>query len=776
MKKGYLITAIFTGAALANITTLNYFATAASASVQSYQPEKSKPENPTPIAKKKVVHKEDIYRVKAILAQAEKSWAKEKFETKVKDFYYSLQLGTFKKKEYAQQFLQKLPPEIRENAFIYPTDEGYYTVRYGLFDNYKLLKDVQKEISINSIIVKTDISRIIEEKPVVKKADKKKTEITQKKKIKTPEEKPVEEEVKIVPEFEEEDISIFEEEKPQIPLYKKIAGALLFIPAYMITHKQRGFWGKVEFTYKIEDYNDKYRKTKRNSFRQYYELNYEGYVYSPRLLTYKLGGNFSREDSTTKYEDLKSETTSKLLGYDIELNFLKSSRFPINLYAKKSEAPLWYTYYDRTSYVERKTDSYGFYGNVRFDISYFNYGYRHTKSKSIGLDFREDRKSEEYLLAYGRTLSNKNLNISLKKNIDDYTQQYTTSTRNVYQDINNFLLNYRWRTGEKSNLLANARYYSNSYTNLKDYTGNVNYQWSPSEKLNTNFSFSATRSEGTNYNLTFFSFNENLNYKMNDNWNLSHNLILFTSSGTNTEQKLINTGVNINYNKAVSEKFSYFGGAGVSSQAETGNINRVGGTVSLHAGLVKRFDFLNSSFSLSGSTSQYKSSKNDRNNTYNFNERFLAYLTNNFQFEHYINYYYQDSKYYRTTGGFSETTYDNLEISNAIRYYRMLGWKGKLNASLGIKYYTGKNRTERTYPFGNLTINYKFARNLLYKMSIDVYRDSYYNADYAILKSGLDYKYRSLHFKWDLQYFYENNDNYGERRNYITMFKVYRMF
>jgi len=782
MKKRYLITAILTGVAITNVSTLNYFATTASASMQNYQNErKTKNETPNKPKKEKVFEKpEGVYRIRMLLAQSGKPETKGKFETKVKDFYYSLQLGTFKNKESAVKFLQKLPPDVRENAFIYVTDKGYYTVRYGLFDNYRLLKDVQEKIPISSIVVKTDVSKIIKEEIVVqeKKPEKVvKKEEKPKKEIKPVEEKkPVEEEVKIVPEFEEEEISIFEEEKPKIPLYKKIAGAIFFIPAYMLTHKQRGFWGKIEFSYKMEKYKDPYRTTSRNTFRQYYELNYQGYIYSPRLLTYKLGGNFSRQDSKTKFSSSTSDSTSKLIGYDIELNFLKASRFPINLFARKTESPLWYTYYDRTSYIERKTDSYGIYGNLRFAISNFNYGYRHEKSKSVGFDFSEDRKSDEYLLSYGRSLFNKNLNITYKKNVDDYIQRYSLTTRKVYQDIDNLNINYRWRISQKSNLRANARYYSNSYSNLKNYTGNLNYQWTPSDRLNAGLSFSASRSEGESYDITSFSLNEGIFYRINENWDLNHNLLLYTSTGGLADQKILNTNVNLKYHKAVSEKFSYFAGTGLTAQVESGYIDRVGGTISLSAGFAKGFDFLNSSFSLSGSASQYKSSKDDKAITYTINERFTAFMTSKLQFEHYINYYYQDSEYHRVTGDFSRSKYDNLEVSNSLRYYRMLGWKGTLNANLGIKYYYGQSRTERYYPYGSTAISYKFTRNLLYKLSINLHRDSYYNSSYATLKTSIDYKYRSLYFKWDLQYYYEDNDNYGKKHNYITTFKVYRVF
>ena len=786
MKKGYLITAVVTTAALTNINMINYFAISgyASASVERYQPKENLPpqENKNSQDANSVkVELSEIYRVRRLIAQVSPADENKPFQiqTEEKQFFYSLQLGSFKRKEGAEKFLNKLPQQIKDGAFIYRTDKGFYTVRYGLFDSYELLKDIQGELPISSIIVKTDVSKIAQEKTKIKEKSKDITKIKKPILEKRKEEVvPTEEVASIVPEFEEEEIDLFEEEKIEVPFYKKVIGAVIFLPAYMLTHKQRGFWGKVEFIYKMEDYKDPYNKTKRNSLKQYYELNYEGYVYSPRLLTYRLGGNFTQEDSNITTQGVKSSSTSKLIGYDLELNILKASKFPLVLFLKRMQSPLWYTYYGRTSYIERKTDTFGLVGNVNIANSHISYGYTKTKSKSTGLDFSEDRNSENFSFSYGKSWINKGLNISYQKNIDDYTQRYPNinSYRKVYQDIDNLLMDYRWKVSKKSNLNSNLRYYSNSYSDIKNLTGNVNYLWNPTEKLSTNFSFSATKTDSGNYQLLFLSFNESVSYKINENWNMNHNLLLFTSTGSNTDQKILNTGVNINYNKFLSETFSIFGGTGVSTQLESGNINRVGGTVSLSGGLNKKFSFLNSNFSLSGSISEYNTTKKDKSTTYNINERFNAYLLNNLIFEHSINYYSQNSKYYQANNNFNKTTYDNIEVANGLRYSKLLGWKGRLNSSLGIKYYSGKNRAERVYPYGNFNLSYKFTRRLLYKMSLDVYRDSYYNANYTRFGANLDYRIRSLVFQWDFQYFYEDNQNFGTKQNYITQFKIYRVF
>ncbi|WP_457643090.1 SPOR domain-containing protein [Persephonella sp.] len=777
MKKKYLISALVVGVALFDLHTFHYFEKQASAGIDTESSKGSDKKLPEPISLT-----EKIYRVRMLLAQVNtQNSTSEKFETIVKDFYYSLQFGTFKKREMAEKFLQKLPEDIRQNSFIYRTEKGMYAVRYGLFDDYNILKEIQEKLPVSSIIVKTDSSKIIETKEKKISEEKRAPQI---KKEKTKKERkpfsPAEEEVKIIPEFEEEEIQLFEEEKPKIPLYKKIIGAIFFIPAYMWTHKQRGFWGKVEFSYKAENYKDQYRKTTKNAFRQYYELNYEGFVYSPRLLIYKLGVNYTQEDANIDTNGSKTKSKFKLTGYDVEFNFLRNSKFPFSIFFNKKQSPLWYTYYGRTSYTERTTRAYGFFGNVSLKDLSLGYSYRKIKSNSIGLDFSENRKTDEYTLSFRKNQANSYLSATYKKTIEKYTQYFLTAgtSRYVNQDIDNLNVVHQWFGSKDKRVNSELRYYANTYSNTKNLTANSRLYWNPNENLSSTWGLSATRTESKGYNMNFLTFSEGLFYRVNKNWSVNQNLMLYTSSGSSSNQNIVNTGININYNKLLSDTFSVFGGTGFNFQAQTGNINRIGGTATVSGGLNKRFDFLSSNFSLTGSASEYKTNKNDKTTSINLSERFYAHILSNLSFEHSVSYYYLDSKIARVDipGEYNTSNYENIEIANALRYWRMLGWKGKLNSSVGIKYYTGKNRQDRIYPYGNLTISYKVIRNMLYKMSLDVYRDTYYNANYARLKSKLDYKFRSFYFEWDLQYYYENSQVYGERKNYITTFKVYRVF
>ncbi|EJF07529.1 hypothetical protein ThvES_00003670 [Thiovulum sp. ES] len=74
---------------------------------------------------------------------------------------YSLQLGTFFKKDSAEKFLKKNQKRIREKElFLYKTDRGLWTVRYFVSNNYRDVLREKKIFPIKSVIVPTDIKKV----------------------------------------------------------------------------------------------------------------------------------------------------------------------------------------------------------------------------------------------------------------------------------------------------------------------------------------------------------------------------------------------------------------------------------------------------------------------------------------------------------------------------------------------------------------------------------------------------------------------------------------
>ncbi len=59
--------------------------------------------------------------------------------------FYSVQLATFFKKDQAERFLRELPPALKNKAFIYRTDRGFFTVRVWIG---RRVKDLKKKVGL----------------------------------------------------------------------------------------------------------------------------------------------------------------------------------------------------------------------------------------------------------------------------------------------------------------------------------------------------------------------------------------------------------------------------------------------------------------------------------------------------------------------------------------------------------------------------------------------------------------------------------------------------
>ncbi|MEO2068952.1 MAG: tetratricopeptide repeat protein [Desulfurobacteriaceae bacterium] len=85
-----------------------------------------------------------------------------------KDIYYSFQLGTFPKKNMAENYLRTLPIQLREKSFLYRTDKGFWTVRIFVAPTINDLKGKEnflKEFRVKDYsIVPTSIKKLRREK------------------------------------------------------------------------------------------------------------------------------------------------------------------------------------------------------------------------------------------------------------------------------------------------------------------------------------------------------------------------------------------------------------------------------------------------------------------------------------------------------------------------------------------------------------------------------------------------------------------------------------
>ncbi|WP_457595431.1 hypothetical protein, partial [Hydrogenimonas sp.] len=106
----------------------------------------------------------------------------------------------------------------------------------------------------------------------------------------------------------------------------------LLLPYALYAEYTRGVYGKLEYVLMHDNISDKYNSTDRKSFIQHYQLGYESFVYSPKLLTYDIGIGYYIDNSTSDVSSGASTTTSKNetkhTNYKAYLHFIKASKFP----------------------------------------------------------------------------------------------------------------------------------------------------------------------------------------------------------------------------------------------------------------------------------------------------------------------------------------------------------------------------------------------------------------------------------------------------------------
>jgi hypothetical protein len=74
--------------------------------------------------------------------------------------YYSIQFISAKKKVDAFYFLNKLRSDVRKFSFVYKTDSGFFTVRFLISKNKKLLKKIARKLPYSFVIVPDDKKKI----------------------------------------------------------------------------------------------------------------------------------------------------------------------------------------------------------------------------------------------------------------------------------------------------------------------------------------------------------------------------------------------------------------------------------------------------------------------------------------------------------------------------------------------------------------------------------------------------------------------------------------
>ncbi len=568
-----------------------------------------------------------------------------------------------------------------------------------------------------------------------------------------------------------------------VPIY-----ILSLMPALLSADYTRGVYGKIEYVLMHDNVSDQYNETDRKSFIQNYQLGYESFVYSPRLLTYDLGFSFYVDNSDTDVNNNGSTTASsnesKHTNYKAYLNFIKKTKYPFTVYYEKIDSPIWSTAPDGTTLITYKTDKSGIYGRAKLDIFALNYEFRQTKTEKTESFAYENGDNKRFAIGITKRFDeNMTASINYSHEIRDY---YRTDIGLNYQDswndvVDNAVATYSWIVSKTMQFSGALNYLKNDYLEYENLTGTLSLNWVPNHKQNENFSLTFDNSKTKDGSNTAISVNETGTYKLTKNLTTNHGFQIYNAKGDLYNMTLASVSAGANYLKSFSDTFSATLGITTTGRAETYDYSDSNATIqdrnmlsyTLSSGLSKNFPKDRSALSAGVSYYQLISTTSDATN------RLTTNASYNKKFTDRISYYFKlyttsdRNRYTDVDGNVSTRTTNIVSIDNNLNYWRPVGYNGKMTLKGGVIYSTG-TFADRVNPYGSLTFFYMLRRDLMLKSIARVSSDTAYNVTSYTGSADIIYRIRKVELRTGIQLSTQTGGTFGNRDHLNYFFRISR--
>ncbi len=562
---------------------------------------------------------------------------------------------------------------------------------------------------------------------------------------------------------------------------------IFILPGCLYASYTRGVYGKLEYVFMHDNISDKYNSTDRKSFVQNYQIGYEKYIYSPRLLTYDLGLSFYIDNTTSNVSGttaVKSENETKHTNYKAYLNFLKSSSFPFTIYYEKIDSPIWSTNADSTSLITYKTDKNGIYGRVKLDIFNLNYEYKTSKTEKTESFAYENGDTKRYAVGLNRQFgTDKTASFNYSHEIRNY---YRTDTGLNYIDswhdiVDNATATFSWIISNTMNMSTSVNYLKNQYLEYENLTGTVAFNWSPDIKRSEAVSITSDNTKTKEGRNSFIFLNENGNHIITDNLSTNHSFQIYQATGDLYNMTLASLTYGSNYKKQLSQTLNASFGASITGRTEQydnsdQNISipdRNMFSYTLSSSLSKNFDNDKSNLYAGLSYYQLISTTKDATRRITMNAGYNKSF--NDQLSYFIKLYSTfDSNIYTTSqNNETERTTTIFSVDNALKYWRNVGYNGKMTMRGGLVYTAG-TFINRVNPYGTLSFFYMLRRDLMFKSVAKVSSDTAYNVTSYTGTVDLIYRIRKIEMRTGAQLSRQTGGSFGYRNHLNYFFRVSR--
>jgi hypothetical protein len=512
-----------------------------------------------------------------------------------------------------------------------------------------------------------------------------------------------------------------------------------FLHAYT---RDKGISGSLAFLYLDENYVITDSANRQKKFTQEYDLKYQGNIYNPNLLEYRLSGLIRFDDTKQEAETDSYKTDETSEDFGIDANFIKKSNFPFRVYYRTSNRPTSQIYSNTVINLLSKKENYGLSGRVK--LNKFNLTYEASKDSTLEDD--AGALQETKMMHYGSSLEYRN-----KKDTANLRYMHTET------DNASFANNEKSFTSEKNDNIDFS--YSSKITNDLTYSSRASYitttsndatimnaqfglNWRPKKDYSANADIALSRSdfyyaedsnssEAVLYRTDTLDINQNFSYKLMKDLTFTQSANFFTDKGKTSsgETASLQLGLNHRYRYQLTAQRRL----NIASSFRT--VIRTNKRTSLNESVsesTKETDHQYNFNSKARITEQFPSIKSNLIASVGYNgirsstevtNQYTAALSLSSRFGVFTNSF--------NTRYMNDGNSVNIEYGDKIDYTTRLGPKGSLNASVGVQirkymYDEGDNRSSELYN-AKLNFRYLFFNKLHFSTSMNIDKDLGYD-------------------------------------------------
>jgi hypothetical protein len=305
----------------------------------------------------------------------------------------------------------------------------------------------------------------------------------------------------------------------------------------------------LELSYRMEtdEVEGPYLTTKNSTqiLRERFDIETGGFIYHPALMTFTLRLSPEWEQEQDEYEPGSDQSSdSFLLGYSIDMTFLESKPYSLDVFARKQNSTLT-TSLATTS--ESVTDTYGATLRLKYAVLPTTLALVHTTTDQSGFYVsHEDRDEARLNMRHTRPSNDTNFN-AIWTTLDRSALGTTTSTENLFGILQNF-----WRITPDNRVLLNSSLtFRDAKSNIFSSSGvdlSENLSWRHSDTFSTYYDLLLSQDKTENSSIDRTSVSAGLSHS------LYENLITNASVSANTStigEDDYGGNLNLNYQRSI---------------------------------------------------------------------------------------------------------------------------------------------------------------------------------------------------------------------------------